>query len=155
MTGIKHLIQCHCVLPTMRNRGGEPVFHSFVVFSIVEDDGTVLPKNAQCNNCGVIHRVVDISRSELTGRESVGNVISIEDISLMLPSELSSILATYKCDVATWELVNFIFSNKKWGSRATLSRETSDSIVRGKVLTIGGERKFSIQPFETPEDISE
>ena len=35
--GVKHLIQCHCVLPQYRN-ANPPMFHKFVTFSVVDDD---------------------------------------------------------------------------------------------------------------------
>ena len=53
MRGQKHLIECHCILPQYR-RALNTVYHKFVVFSEIDDSDTVVPKFAQCNNCGVI-----------------------------------------------------------------------------------------------------
>ena len=125
MDGIKHLVQCHCVLPTLRKLPN-PVYHSFVVFSVLDDGGNVVPKDAECTNCGVIHKIVDICKSEITTKEKSTAIISTKDISLMIPSELSNVLATYGCDVATWEHSHFIYSNQKWGERVVLTRQNED-----------------------------
>ena len=150
MQGIKHLINCTCMLPHLRG-GGDPVFHSFVVFSQVAEDGEVTEKLAQCNNCGVIHRVYDICKSEITKKESHGAVITEKDISLSLPSELSGILASYSCDTATWEHVHFIFSNQQWGEAVILTREQEKGLHSGKRLTVAGPSQFKIEPYAFSE----
>ena len=73
------MVECHCVLPQYRNRK-EVVYHSFVVFSIIDEAGTVIPKHATCNNCGVIHNVRDICKSEIIPGREIGAVIEIDDI---------------------------------------------------------------------------
>ena len=81
-SGIKHLIECHCVLPQFRNRL-DAVYHRFVVFSIIDADDNMVPKYAQCNNCGVIHKVIDVMTSEVAlGNDNDAAVISIDDIKL-------------------------------------------------------------------------
>ena len=63
------------------------------------DNEEVKQKNAQCNNCGVIHKVTGICKSEiLTGREEARAIISIGDIKLSLPSRIAEILSSYSCD---------------------------------------------------------
>jgi hypothetical protein len=128
-----------------------PIFHSFVVFSIVSDDGLVLEKFSQCNNCGVIHRVYDICKSELLKKEQHASIQTILDISLSLPTELNNILTTYQCDIAIWEHIQFIFSNKKWGEHVILTRETEDGVTNGKRLVIAGQKKFKIEPITFSE----
>ena len=150
MDGIKHLVQCHCVLPTLRKLPN-PVYHSFVVFSVLDDGGEVIPKDAECTNCGVIHKVVDLCKSEITTKEKSSAIISVKDISLMIPSELRNVLATYDCDVATWEQAHFIYSNQKWGERVVLTKQTEDGEVKGKMLTFEGPLKFKIETFDMVE----
>ena len=70
MNGFKHLVQCHCVLPQFRRRP-EPVFHLFVVFSVLGNDDKVEPKYAECNNCGAVHHVTEVGQSEI-GAAAVG-----------------------------------------------------------------------------------
>jgi hypothetical protein len=123
------------------------VFHSFVVFSQINDEGEVLEKLAQCNNCGVVHRVFDVCKSEITKKENHGAVITEKDIALSLPSDLSGILASYSCDIATWEQVHFIFSNGMWGERAILTREEEKGTWSGKMLTVAGPTQFKIEPY--------
>jgi hypothetical protein len=130
-----------------------PLFHSFVVFSILDDEENVQEKFAQCNNCGIIHRVYDICKSELTKKESHGAIQTIADISLSLPTELNSILTTYKCDISIWEHVQFIYLFGKWGESAVVSKEIEDGKVNGKRLIIEGSTKFRIEPISYSEVI--
>lgn len=130
-----------------------PIFHSFIVFSIILDDSSVVEKFSQCNNCGIIHRVYDICKSELLKKEQHISVQTITDIGLSLPSELSNILVTYKCDIATWEHVQFIFENEKWGESIVVAREIENGVTNGKRLVIDGSKKFKIEPITFSEVI--
>ena len=85
MKGLKHLIECHCVLPQFRKRENPP-YHKFVVFSLIDDSDTAIPKHARCNNCGVIHNVIDICKSEILPGQEVGAVMTKKDCGMMLPS---------------------------------------------------------------------
>ena len=108
MQGLKHLVQCHCILPQYRKMK-DPVFHKFVVFSTIDNNDNVEPKNVQCNNCGVIHKVFDICKSEiLHSKEDLKTLISKKDIQMMLPNKLSEILDSYDVDLPTWEQAHFI-----------------------------------------------
>lgn len=150
MEGIKHLVQCHCVLPTLR-KSPSPVYHSFVVFSVLDDGGNVVPKDATCNNCGVVHRIVDICKSEISSKETSSTIITELDISLMIPSQLSDILKNYQCDIATWEFVHFAYTEQKWGTRVILKREVENGNVKGKAMLLEGPSKFKIETFDSTE----
>lgn len=145
--GVKHLIECHCVLPQFRTRQ-DPIYHRFVVFSEVSDSDEIIPKYAQCNNCGVIHRISDISRSEiLAGNDESVSIISVNDIKLSMPSNVISVLESYPVDLATWEQSQFILENKSWGSHVILTAETRDDRTDGKLLRFVGPGSVRIEPY--------
>lgn len=146
MKGLKHLVECHCVLPQFRNKKERP-YHKFVVFSIIDDADGVIAKHAACNNCGVIHNVYDIGKSEiLVGQES-GAIIQKEDIGLMIPSSISNVLKSYDCDISVWEHVLFIMQNETFPQEVILSRDTDEGIVSGKILLIEKINKYQIRPY--------
>ena len=146
MTGVLHLIECHCCLPQYKN-SKKPVYHKFKVFSILDDGDTVISKHSQCNNCGVVHHVIDICKSEIiTGRDEI-ILLSREDIQLMIPSSISNILTQYKCDLPTWEKTLFIFQNGKWGYYVIVDKQETEEEVSGKMLKIQSLTKFLIEPF--------
>ena len=90
LTGIKHLIECHCILPQYRGRK-ETVFHKFVVFSIVDASDTCIPKYVQCNNCSAVHKVYDICKSEIIpGRDELKTVVSIEEVKFGMNSDVKT-----------------------------------------------------------------
>ena len=93
MSGLKHLIQCHCVLPQYR-RMKDPVFHQFVVYSKFNKDNVLKPKVSKCNNCGVFHNIVDFCKSEiLHDYEGDGFLITIDDISRCVVVENNAFLS--------------------------------------------------------------
>ena len=108
MAGIKHLIQCHCILPQYR-RMKNPIFHKFTVYSKWNKDGGIIDKISQCNNCGVIHKIIDICKSEIIpGKDESRLITHLDDIKIMLPQDLASILENYDCDLPTYENAKFI-----------------------------------------------
>lgn len=146
MKGLKHLIECHCILPQFRN-SKERKYHKFIAFSIIDDADGVIPKHAACNNCGVIHNVFDIGKSEILAGVEAGAVIQKEDISLMIPTSLTQVLESYDCDISVWEHALFVLQNEKYPEEIVISRKTDEDIVSGKILLIENVNKFQIRPY--------
>jgi|10_taG_2_1085330.scaffolds.fasta_scaffold23793_4 hypothetical protein len=133
LEGLQHLVQCHCILPQYRRRK-DPVFHKFTVFSILEDDRAV-EKSAQCPNCGILHRVFDICKSEiLIGKDETKTLAEIKDLKIVLPASLVELLESYSCEVNIWEQAIFIRNNKKWGEKIKLSSDASEDENSAKFL---------------------
>lgn len=146
MEGIKHLVECHCVLPQLKN-SNKITYHKFVVFSIIDDSNTVIPKHAKCNNCGVIHNVIDICRSEIITGFEENACITKKDISLMIPSDLTKILETYDADLATWENALFNYENKLVDKILILSRDEEEGRAFGKCMKITKQNTFRIESY--------
>ena len=150
MQGLKHLIKCRCILPTLKTRPDAPL-HQFIVFSIV-DKGIVLEKIANCNNCGIAHRVTDICKSTIMEKvESSQSVMTIEDFIVMLPESVATILQTYEKALPDYEHVHFILQHEVRGDFIVLSSELAEHKKLGKVLTYRGEGKFIIEPYSIDE----
>jgi hypothetical protein len=150
--GIKHLITCRCILPQFKLRTDPPV-HQFVVFSSVENDA-VQTKYAQCNNCGIIHKVIDLCKSEiLKNKEELKSIITIQDIEQTLPHNLVNLLNSNKCDLPTWEFVSYIFLNKLWGNFVIMTSDFDydENIRTGKYVQILSESLFKVDSFSREE----
>jgi len=150
LKGQKHLVQCRCFLPHLKNLENPPL-HSFVVFSIIDENENVIEKNAQCNNCGVIHRVYDLCKSEILSKEKVSSILTEKDIALMIPSSITELLLNYSCDLSTWEQAHFIISNEMWGDSIVIAKEYSDGVCNGKRLIINGNQQMKIESFSFVE----
>ena len=138
--GLKHLIQCHCVLPQYRN-ANPAIFHKFVVFSLVEDD-VVKEKIVQCNNCGVLHRIVDHCKSEIIhGKDSSSAVRTIEDVELNIPEKLAAYLKSQQVDIATWEQVEWVLDNPQ-DIEIVIRRDEQGDRTNLKILTIKKDKTF-------------
>lgn len=149
--GQKHLIKCRCVLQQFKSRP-EPPVHQFIVFSVIDDDGNVVQKHAQCNNCGVIHKVTDICQSQmLAGKEHMNSLIKIDDIKPSLHGNFSNILETNNADLPTWEAVQFIVENKRWGDIVVLTTDREGDDIHGKYLRILGEAMCKVESFTRSE----
>ena len=118
MRGQKHLVACRCVLPQYKSRK-DPYIHKFIVFSTIKEDDSVVAKYAQCNNCGVIHRITGVCTSEImSGKEHMPSLMSIDEVKTSIPKNIANILEANSADLSTWEAVQFIIENKKWGEFA-------------------------------------
>lgn len=135
--GQRHLIECNCILPMFKNRE-KPIWHKFPVFSIINEKNEVEEKFAQCNNCGIIHKIKEIGVSEVTTKEKMKMIRSIDDIRIGIPPEIGGLLEQYKCDVSVWEEVEFILQYKKWGSIIVLESEKENGEITGKALIFQG-----------------
>ena len=149
---IKYLLECKCILPQFKN-SNPVVFHKFLVFSEIDTaNGLIIPSYAQCNNCGIIHKVTDICTSEiLSGKEAMNSIVKIEDIKLSLPPNLADILERNNADVATWEAAQFILENKQWGNFVILAQEEESGTRQGKYVRIMSETFFKVESFSREE----
>ena len=153
MKGLKHLVQCHCILPQYRKRP-DPVFHKFPVFSVIDDSDTVITKYAECNNCGAAHKVYDICKSEiLAGKDEVRSQMSIEDFKFSLPRDLFDLLIHYKKEIPDFEMAQFIIDNKDWNATIVLSREELDNQTQGKTLRFLENEKFRIESYTHRDEL--
>lgn len=151
MRGIKHLIQCHCILPQFRKMK-DPIFHKFVVFTVIDNDDNVLSKIVHCNNCGVVHNITDVCESEIvTGREMSISVMTKEDIRASIPENIAKILDTYECDIPVWEEVQFYYETGLEAPPIVLTREEFKGTVSGKIMKMLGGAKVKIESFTRAE----
>lgn len=141
--GIKHLVTCRCVLPQFEEVK-DPPLHQFVVFSVLVDN-EIIQKYTQCNACGVVHKIVDICKSEIiSGREHLNSIMSIDDIKMSIPEQFSTILEKHDVDFATWEQAKWIFDNERWGEFVVLSTETIEGTKQVKYARIIGKNLFQM-----------
>ena len=150
-TCIKHLIECNCILKQFELI--EPtVFHKFIVFSIINDDESFKPSYAKCNNCGGIHKIIEIGKSEKLKRESAPTLPDAEEIKTTLPEKLNDILSKYTIDLPTWQEIKFLYENEQWGKPVILHKEEENGERFGKYLLLIGKTLWKIDSFST-EDI--
>ena len=142
--GVKHLVECHCILPQFRKV--EPqIFHKFVVFSIIEDD-VVEPKFVQCNNCGIVHKIIDICKSEIVaGLENSNAVTRLDEVKTSIPDHIGSLLEKSNCDLATWENVQFLLDNNDNGFEVVIAKEENAGLIQAKLLVVDDKGKARIK----------
>ena len=154
MKGIKHLVQCHCVLPQYR-RETKPIFHKFVVFSILDEENDKIDNRlVQCENCGTIHKIIDVCKSEIIpGKDESNTVITVLDVKTSIPEKLSKILENNNCDISTWEHAQFVFENELWEEDIIISKETLGDSTSLKILNIKNENKYKIKTINRTDVI--
>ena len=154
-SGIKHLVECHCILPQFKKRENT-FFHKFAVYSKMTEQGDVIEKTVQCNNCGVIHKVDMLCNSTiLAGKDEYTAGMSIEDLSIQLNEKISNILSVNNCDFATWEHVLDVIEEERWGENIILSRQIVDSQQNVKVLNIFENSKVKLATRIIEDEIRE
>jgi hypothetical protein len=144
MKGIKHLIQCHCVLPQFRKKA-EKVFHKIEVFSILDEEDKVNEKFVICDNCGVVHKVTDLCKSEIqTNHETITSVRTIPEIKLSIDDSLSKILESNGAHVSTWENIEYLIDNDVFDTPVVINRETVKGKINVKIFQLKKNGKFKI-----------
>ena len=146
--GVKHLLQCHCVLTKYRQMS-DPIFHQFMAFSVIDlESDTVVPKFAECNNCGAVHKVIDFCKSEIiAGKEDMSTQLSIDDIRHSIPESVFEILESYNKEIPDYEHAQFILENGLWEDYIVLTREEIDDYVQGKLVRFVSNEKFRVESY--------
>lgn len=151
LKGIKHLVKCRCVLTQFRNLQ-EPPRHQFVVFSVYDDTTDVVQsKYVQCNNCGIVHKVIDLCKSEFMNKEDMPTLTSISDIKDTIPENLRNILDRNAADLPSWEAATFVYHNKQWGELVIITSDYDSGTRHGKYVQILGENLFRVESFSREE----
>ena len=144
--GQRHTIKCRCILPQFKKHTN-PIVHEFIVFSKVVDS-IFVESFAQCNNCGIVHRINDFCKSEIIKtKESSRALSTIDEISISLPDDLVTILKHSNADIATFQETAFIIEQKVYDKRILLEKEIVEDYVVGKYLTFLQNGRFKIEPF--------
>ena len=139
-------------MPTLKNRS-DPPLHEFVVFSVISND-KVVESTAQCNNCGITHRVVDVCKSVIVSNsENSSSIITIEDIKISLPENVGNIMEANNKELADYQHLKFLIDDNDVTGFILLSKESIDGKNQGKILKYKGSGKFAIEPFSTQENI--
>ena len=144
MLGVTHTIECHCVLPLYKNKS-PPVYHKFVVYNKVDENGSVLPKYVNCNNCGITHFVYEICKSEIkVGKEDLPTVRRIDEVKLSLPEKLVKFLESYEVQTFVYEKIEDAISKEIFPTEINLKREIIDESHHVKIINVTSENTFTV-----------
>ena len=153
MKGAKHLVQCHCVLPQFRG-ADPPVFHRFVVFSVIDGEDRVVEKVVKCPSCDALHRVTELGQSEIIhGRDGSASAMDVEDIKSQLPTSLVSVLERHKVDEATYEQALFYVNTYNTDDPIVLAREKMDGRTSVKALWLRPDRSLRIETMVRQDEV--
>jgi hypothetical protein len=143
--GIKHLIECHCTLKVYEGKENH-LFHKFPVYSEYSENKSIVEKISKCNNCGTLHKVYDICKSEIVrgGKDNNNAEINIDDIALQIDKKIENALRRYDCDISVWEQVLDIIEKEAWKFPVVISREVIEGKYHVKVLEIISDSKLKI-----------
>jgi hypothetical protein len=151
MSGTKHYIECHCVLPQYRSVK-KPIYFGFNVFSEYDHDENIKLKYVQCPNCGVIHKVHNVCHSEiLSGKDESAMIRDINDVKLSLPEKYVELFETHQCEFADYEKLEHIINNKLWSEYIVLSMKQEDDSRVGKIMRFLKTGTPRVEPYITKE----
>ena len=141
---MKHLVECHCILPLYKN-SKKPIYHKFAVYSKIDDAGNVISKYVNCNNCGIVHLVYEYCKSDIKiGKEDAGSIRTIKDISISLPERIVSVLKEYDSTIDIYEEIEDIFDNDIFPKQIVIKREIIEENQQLKILEIKSKDSFKI-----------
>lgn len=150
---LKHIVQCRCFLHQFKHLDNPPSFQFPVFTQFNEETGEPITTYAQCPNCGLIHKVKEIGKSEILHRETMMTLPTYKDIKREMPEWLSGILEEHSCDFATWQEAKHIYTNQLWGNFIVLAREREDDTLIGKCLFINGKDDYHVEVYTHTDEI--
>jgi hypothetical protein len=154
LTGQNHLIECQCILSQFKDIE-PPLFHHFIVFSVLENN-KVKESYAQCNNCNIIHKIIDICKSEILKKDEMSTLNTIDELRYGIPDKLAEELNRLDCPIHIWQNVNFIYQNEMWKTgiqNVVVSTESVEDGKIGKYISIRNADKFFFNKFTRKETI--
>ena len=155
MNYIKHLIECRC-FKTVFQKENNIVFYKLKVFSLLDDNENIISKLIKCDNCGLIHKIYDIGKSEIIQiQEDTKSIATIDDIKMTIPNNIVNILESYNADQTIWEEVQFTIENNLWGKKIILTTDETDKTQEGKFLILKNPISVKIENFSENVYITE
>lgn len=130
----KHLIECQCSLSIFKNKT-KPVYHQIPVATFYDEKETALEKYIICDNCGVVHRVYEVFKSEIKwGMENLESLVNnkediIQNLIFLGHEKIIEILEKEKAFLADWEIVEYLLESEKSGNIVLQKKETDNNIV--------------------------
>tara|TARA_B100001989_G_C24525695_1_gene458525 strand:- start:1259 stop:1741 length:483 start_codon:yes stop_codon:yes gene_type:complete len=130
----RHLIECHCILKIFQNNT-KPVYHKFPVFSVFENEKNIEKKFVSCNNCGAIHEITDLCKSEIKWGSDMftGLVVTKEDVKFNLKNSgyenIIQVLETNECDISIWELALHCLENNIEQTIVLSKKEIQNNVI--------------------------
>lgn len=112
----------------------------------------MIPKKASCNNCGIMHEVIEACTSKIiTSAEGSASEMSLEDVAVFLPESVRNVLSSYNLELPDYEYVRFMIEENKVGEWLILGSELNDTRRSGKILKYKGDNRFEVEPFSREE----
>lgn len=137
------------------------VYHKFIVFSSYEYDEKKLDdvdeeptydfhaSYARCSNCGILHNVIDFTKSNIVqDEENKATFLTKEDMKFMIPAPIIGLLETYEAPQNIWEEVMFTLQHKKFDRTILLSKKDEGKQVVGKFLMFTPDGSPKLQVFQ-------
>ena len=150
---VSHLLECQCILPVY-NKVEKPIYHSFVVFSLIKED-FLEEKYVECNNCGVIHKVTGINKSTiLTDTTNYKHlVVNKEDLTYNLPSKYLDFLTSKNIDeIYIWEKINYLLENNI-KEEVIFNRTKAENYMICEIISVLDKNNFKIKKEKFQRDI--
>ena len=130
----KHLIECQCTLSIFKNKN-TLIYHKIPVVSFYDDNEDLMEKYIICDNCGVVHRVYEIFKSEIKwGMENLKSLVNnkediIQNFIFLGHEKIIELLEKEKAYLSDWEIAEYIIENEKSGTLVLHKKESDNNII--------------------------
>lgn len=151
-----HEIECLCFSRIQQSLAHDAHGRRIDVFSLIDEDGAIIPSTIQCEDCGRKWIITDVDDYDLTTIESLPTYTR-KRLQRVLPPDISHVCDEFKISTAMMAYIQWIFEEKKWGTQVLLSSRKyrrEDISYETKILIINGPANFSIRDMKT-SDIAE
>lgn len=133
----RHAIRCRCILNQQKNQDNPKPF-TFLTCSLIEDD-VLIQSYVECQNCGILHKVTDICKSEIISKSDLSGVVqTIDELKASIPDKILNVMKPYQneLDISCFQQVNLILEHSLWGERVLLKSDFIDNNKMVKYMRI-------------------
>lgn len=142
-----HEIECLCFSRTQRAMAHDAHGRRIDVFSVIDEEGEVVPSVIQCEDCGRKWEINGLDDYDLAQLDRMPTYTR-KRLQRVLPSELVHLCDEWKVPTALMAQIQWIIEEEKWGTQILISKKKyrrEDIAFETRILIINGPLNFKVR----------
>lgn len=147
---ILHEIECLCFSRTQRAMAHDAHGRRIEAFSLVDEDGELIPSVVQCEDCGRKWEINGLDDYDLSQMDRMPTYTR-KRLQRVLPSDLVHLCNEWKVPTALMAQIQWIIEEEKWGTQILISKKKyrrEDISFDARILIINGPINFKVKEIK-------
>lgn len=147
---VLHEIECLCISRVQKAMAGDAHGRRFDVFSLVDENGEIIPSTVQCEDCGRKWDVLSLDDYDMAQIDKMPTYTR-KRLQRILPKDLVNACEEWKVSTALMAYMSWVIEEKKWGTQIIVNRKKyrrEDISYDTRILIIEGPINFKIKEMQ-------